>query len=135
MWNLLKINSRDCVSLLATCNMSKTFFKCFFFVFFVFFFQDVPTRLHWVFHLRLVSDVLETYRLDFVYVLLRRRHSVSTKHHGGLPLRRLGDVPWRLSWVFHLRRTYNVAGTYRDMSLQRRHDVLLPGEKWRKKMY
>ena len=61
-------------------------------------------------------------------VLLRRRYDISIKRHGGLPLRRLGDVPSRHSWVFHLRRTYNVAGTYRDMSLQR-HDFLLPGEK------
>ena len=29
MWHLLKANSRDCVSLLTTCNMSKTLFKCF----------------------------------------------------------------------------------------------------------
>ena len=61
-------------------------------------------------------------------VLLRRRYDISIKRHGGLPLRRLGDVPSRRSWVFHLRRTYNVAGTYRDMSLQR-HNVLLPVEK------
>ena len=61
-------------------------------------------------------------------VLLRRCYDISIKRHGGLPLRRLGDVPSTRSWVFHLRRTYNVAGTYRDMSLQR-HDVLLPGEK------
>ena len=39
MWNLLKINSRDCVSLLATCNMSKTFFKCFFCFFLFSFFK------------------------------------------------------------------------------------------------
>ena len=70
------------------------------------------------------GDVLIGLRL----VLLRRRYDVSIKRHGGLPLRRLGDVPSTRSWVFHLRRTYNVAGTYRDMSLQR-HDVLLPGEK------
>ena len=29
MWNLLKVNSRDCVSSLTTCNMYKTLFKCF----------------------------------------------------------------------------------------------------------
>ena len=29
MWSLLKVNSRDCVSLLTTCNMSKAFSKCF----------------------------------------------------------------------------------------------------------
>ena len=30
MWNLLKVNSRDCVSLLTNCNISKTFFQVFF---------------------------------------------------------------------------------------------------------
>ena len=30
MWDLLKINSRDCVSLLSTFDISKTWFKCFF---------------------------------------------------------------------------------------------------------
>ena len=29
MWNLLKVNSRDCAFLLTTCNISKTLFKCF----------------------------------------------------------------------------------------------------------
>ena len=29
MWNLLKVNGRNCVSLLTTCNMPKIFFKCF----------------------------------------------------------------------------------------------------------
>ena len=53
------------------------------------------------------------------YVPLRRREDV--------PLRRLGDVPLRRRWVFHLRRTCDVTGTYREMSLRRRHDVLLPG--------
>ena len=27
--DLLKVSSRDCASLLKTCNMSKTLFKCF----------------------------------------------------------------------------------------------------------
>ena len=30
MWNMLKVNSRDCVSLLTNCNISKTFFQVFF---------------------------------------------------------------------------------------------------------
>ena len=29
MWNLLKVNTRDCVSLSKACNMSKTLSKCF----------------------------------------------------------------------------------------------------------
>ena len=44
-----------------------------------------------------------------------------------VPLRRLGDVPLRRHWVFHLRRTCDVTGTYRETSLLRRYDVLLPG--------
>ena len=29
--------------------------------------------------------------------------------------------------MFHLRRTCDVTGAYRETSLERRHDVLLPG--------
>ena len=50
---------------------------------------------------------------------MRRREDV--------PLRRLGDVPLRRRWVFHLRWTCNVSGTYRETSLRRHYDVLLPG--------
>ena len=53
------------------------------------------------------------------YVLLRRRHDVPIRRRGDVPLRRLGDVPPRRRWVFHLRRTYDVAGTYRQTSLRR----------------
>ena len=60
------------------------------------------------------------------YVLLRRRYDVPIRRRDA-PLRRLGDVPSRLRWVFHLRRTCNVAGTYRETSLRHRHDVLMPG--------
>ena len=52
------------------------------------------------------------------YILLRNRHNI--------PIRRRGEVLPRHRWVFHLRRTCNVAGTYRKNSLQRRHDVMLP---------
>ena len=55
------------------------------------------------------------------YVFLRRRYDA--------PQRRLGDVPSRRRWVFHLRRTCDVAGTYRETSLRRRDDVLMPGGK------
>ena len=44
-----------------------------------------------------------------------------------VPLRRLSDVPLRRRWVFHLRRTCDVTGTYRETSLRRHYDVLLPG--------
>ena len=46
------------------------------------------------------------------YVLLRRCHDVPIRCRGDVALRRLGDVPPRRCWVFHLRRTCDVAGTY-----------------------
>ena len=56
-------------------------------------------------------------------VLLRRCHDVPIRCRGDVPLRRLGDVPPRRRWVFHLRRTCDVTGTYRETSLRRRYDV------------
>ena len=61
------------------------------------------------------------------YVLLRHRHKVPIRCCGEIPLRRLGDVVPGRCWVFHLRHTCNVTGTYRETSLQRCYDVLLPG--------
>ena len=61
------------------------------------------------------------------YVLLRRRYDVPIRRRGDASLRHLGDVPSRRRWVFHLRRTCDVAGTYRETSSRRRHDVLMPG--------
>ena len=61
------------------------------------------------------------------YILLRRCYDVPIRRRGDAPLRRLGDVPSRRRWVFHLRRTCDVAGTYRETSLRRRHNVLIPG--------
>ena len=63
--------------------------------------------------LRRRGDVLMGRRC---YVLLRNRHYVPIRHHRDVPLRRLGDVPPRRRWVLHLRRTCDVAGTYREMS-------------------
>ena len=60
------------------------------------------------------------------YVLLRRHYDVPIRRRGDAPLRRLGDVPSRRCWVFHLRRTCGVTGTYRETSLRRRHVVLMP---------
>ena len=57
------------------------------------------------------------------YVLLRRRYDVPIRRRRDAPLRRLGDVLSRRRWVFHLRRTCDVAGTYRETSLRRRHNV------------
>ena len=61
------------------------------------------------------------------HVLLTRHHDVPIRCRGDVPLRRLGDVPWARRWVFHLRRNCDVAGTYRETSLPRCYDVLLPG--------
>ena len=61
------------------------------------------------------------------YVLLRRRHDVPIRCRGDVPLRRLGDVLRRCRWVFHFRRNCDVAGTYRETSLRRRYDIMLPG--------
>ena len=60
-------------------------------------------------------------------VPLRRCHDILIRHCGDVPLRRLGNVSLRLRWVFHLRRTCDVAGRHRETSLRRRHDALLPG--------
>ena len=61
------------------------------------------------------------------YVPMRRHHDIPIRRCKDAPLRRLGNVPLRRCWVFHLRRTYEVVGTYREKSLQRCHNVLLPG--------
>ena len=60
-------------------------------------------------------------------VLLRRRYDIPIRRRGDAPLRRLGDIPSRRRCVFHLRRTCDVAGTYIETSLRRRHNVLMPG--------
>ena len=61
------------------------------------------------------------------YDLLKRRYDIPIRRHRDAPLRRLGDVPPRRHWVFHLRRTCGVTGTYRETPLRRRHDVIMPG--------
>ena len=61
------------------------------------------------------------------YVLLRRRYDVPIRLRREAPQTCLGNVPSRRRCVFHLRRTCDVAGTYREMSLRRRHNVLMPG--------
>ena len=105
--------------------------------------EDVPQRCYWGFHLGLTGDVEETsFGVSFetyfrrrgdvlmglhCYVFLRRCQDVPIRRSGDVPLRRLGDVPLRRRWVFHLRPTYDVTGTYRETSLRRCRDVLLPG--------
>ena len=117
----------------------------------------VPQRRYWVFHLRLTGDVMDTYHWDvlatcqrdvvvcFIWNLLetswRRTDETlllrlletssrrSNKMSWRRTTRRFNDVPSRRLWVFHLRGTGDVAGTYREMSLRRRHNGLLPGGK------
>ena len=76
--------------------------------------------------LRRREDVL----MKRCYFLLRRRNDVPIRCRGDVPLRRLNDVPSRHRWVFHLRRTCDVARTYIETSLRRRHNVLLPDRYW-----
>ena len=64
------------------------------------------------------------------YVPLRRRPDIPIRRREDVPLRCLGDDPLRRRWLFHLRRTCDVTVTHRETSLQRRHDVLLPGGKY-----
>ena len=61
------------------------------------------------------------------YVLLRRHYDVPIRCRGDVPLTRLGDVPSRRRWVLHLGHTCDVTGTYRETSLRRRQEVLMPG--------
>ena len=51
------------------------------------------------------------------YALLRRSRNVSIRRRGDVLLRRLGDVPPRRRWVFHLGRTCDVAGMYKETLL------------------
>ena len=59
---------------------------------------DEPVRRHWVFHLRLVWDVLIGPR---DYVPMKCHHNIPIRRREDEPLRRLGDVPLRRHWVFH----------------------------------
>ena len=61
------------------------------------------------------------------YVRFRRRYDVPIRGRRDAPRRGLGHVPSRRRWVFHLRRTCDIAVTYRETSLRCRHDVLMPG--------
>ena len=61
------------------------------------------------------------------YVPLRRRHGMLIRPREDVPLRRFGDATLQPRWVFHLRCTCDVTGTYREILLRRRHDFLLPG--------
>ena len=80
------------------------------------------------FHLRPVlrrrGDILMGLQLN---VNLRSRRDILTRRHRDVPLRRLGDVPLRRRWVFHLRHTCGISGTYRETLFRCRHDFLFLG--------
>ena len=60
--------------------------------------------------------------------LMGRRHYVPSRRRHYIPIRSREDVPLRCRWVFHLRHTCDVAGTYKQTSLRRRDDFFLRGE-------
>ena len=68
MWNLLKTNGRDCVSLLTNCNISKTFFQ-------VFFWCTVNMSLSCSFLMSL-SSILERFHVPWhTFSVIRRTKS------------------------------------------------------------
>ena len=69
--------------------------------------------------LRRCGDVLMVRRH---YIPLRRFHDIPIRRFGDIPPRLPGNVPLRRHRVFHLKHTCDFAGTYREMSLRRRHD-------------
>ena len=60
-------------------------------------------------------------------VPLRRHHDILRRRHGDVQMRCFDHVPLRCCWVFHLKRTCDVAGTYRGTLLRCCHDILLLG--------
>ena len=108
----------------------------------------VPQRRYWVSHLGVTGDVVETYYWDVIVCFIWDLSETSWRHTDGASslrpletlsrqtsedirredvlLRRLGEVPLRRRWVFQLRGTCDVAGTYRKTSLRRCQEVLLP---------
>ena len=89
--------------------------------------ETYHSKIIWVFRLGLMGDVVDVLMGRRCYALLRSCHDVPIIRRGDVPLRRIGDAPPRRRWMFHLRCTCDVAGTYINTSLGRRHDVLLPG--------
>ena len=92
---------------------------------------DVLVTYHWDVVGCFIWDLFETWyrRTDGTSSLrlLETSSDIPLRSHENVPLRRSGDVPLRPRWVFHLRRTCDVAGTYKETSLWHRHDVSLLG--------
>ena len=59
------------------------------------------------------------------YILSRRRHNCPIRRCADVPLRHLGNVPSRRRWVFYLRQTCEVAGTYSETLFECCHNLLL----------
>ena len=79
---------------------------------------DVPLRCRCMFHLRLIWDVVKTYWWDVV--ITSPWGVVTTYQWRHTSWRRFSETSWRLPlrrrWVFQLRGTCDVAGTYRKTS-------------------
>ena len=74
----------------------------------------------------LVSLLVST-RIIWCLIWYLSHYCVPIRRCGDILLKRLGDLPPRSHWVFHLRYTCDVSGTNKEMPLQRRHGILLLG--------
>ena len=86
----------------------------------------VPLRRRWASFetsLRRRGNVLMGLRC---YLILRCRQDVPIRCPEDVPQRSLDDITPRRRWWFHLRCTWDVAGTCRETSLWRHNNVLLP---------
>ena len=92
---------------------------------------DVLVTYHWKVIGYFIWDLLEmSWRYTDLTSLLRSLETLSWRSNKTL-WRRATETSWwvlpRRHWVFHLRCTCDVAGTYRETLLQPLHGVLLLG--------
>ena len=95
---------------------------------------DVLVRYHW--------DVSGCFIWDWFETSWKRTDGTSLLRPLGTWSQRSNETSWRHTtetslyfplrcrWVFCLRRTCDVVGTYRETSLRRCHGVLLPDGNW-----
>ena len=86
-------------------------------------FGDLPLRRRWVFHLRLVWDVLMGRPCD---VLLRRRRDIPIRCCTDVPLTRFGKTWLSVSFETYLQRRWEVQRDVVKISLWR----LVAGWEW-----
>ena len=88
---------------------------------------NVLVTYHWDVVECFIWDWSETWRTDGTELLrpLKTSSRCFNKMSGRRTIKTSWHVPSRRRWVFHLRRTCDIAGTYRETSLRRRDDVLL----------